>query len=102
VSEETYKWRTRALIAERRLSVAAGGLLRLAAPDWDGKASGSEAREMADYAREILVSLTETMHSEEEVCALCGLRIETVERHFTEQGEPIHVVCELTRSLVGR
>jgi len=102
VSNETYKWRMRALTAERRLSVAAGGLLRLAQPSWDGKGSGSS--EMADYAGEVLDSLTEAGDSEgrgEDVCALCGSPIEKADGHLTDQGEPIHIVCELTHSLVS-
>jgi hypothetical protein len=100
MAKETYEWRMRALTAERRLSVAAGGLLRLAQPNWDGKASGCETREMADYARELLDSLVETGDGED-VCALCGRRIDKVDRHFTDQGEPIHILCELTHGLAG-
>ena len=89
MKKQAYKWRTRALNAEHRLSLATEALLRLAQPS---SASDSDAR----YAQQVLDSLADAQHprlSGDARCAVCGGRMETLGRYFTDEGEPVHTLC---------
>jgi hypothetical protein len=92
--KQTNKWRRRALNAEHRLALATEALLRLAQPS---SASDSDADEMAGYAQQVLDSLAGAQHPRLAVgdrCAVCGRPIETMARYFTDEGEPIHGLCQ--------
>jgi hypothetical protein len=100
--KQTNKWRTRALNAEYRLSLATEALLRLAQPS---SASGSDAHQMAGYAQQVLDSLRDAQHprlSGDALCAVCGRRIETMARYFTDEGEPVHTLCQPAPEPAGR
>jgi len=93
--KQTYKWRTRAPNAEHRLSLATEALLRLAQASSD---TDSDTQEMAGYAQQVLDSLPDAQHPRlagGDLCAVCGRPIETVARYFTDEGEPVHTLCQL-------
>ena len=91
--KQTNTWRRRALTAEHRLSLATEALVRLAQPS---SASYSDADGTARYAQQVLDSLADAQDPRlagGDSCAVCGRPIETA-RYFTDEGEPIHGLCQ--------